>query len=170
MPRDFGTWGFILSVLALFLMYPVGIFINLTSPAFQRLLARRSRSATITRLEKVIRLHASVRDEQMVSVEVDNILIAIQNAIGIIGLGLIGILMSMVVLSFPSLILVRAVAHRSIAPVVLFVPAVGVPILYTAYRVLEQMVRYRDRVSPMRRAEMEREIGELSDKLHEPRR
>ncbi len=35
MPRDLGTWGFILSVAALILMYPVGLLVNWSSPKIQ---------------------------------------------------------------------------------------------------------------------------------------
>jgi hypothetical protein len=50
MPKDLGTWGFILSVLALILMYPVGLLVNWTSPKFQDWLAAWSQR----RLQKKI--------------------------------------------------------------------------------------------------------------------
>ena len=31
-PKDLGEWGFILSLLALLLMYPVGLIVNISSP------------------------------------------------------------------------------------------------------------------------------------------
>lgn len=166
MTHDLGTWGFILSVMALALMYPVGIFINLTSPAFQRFLARRSRAATVDRLEKIVRLHAEVKDEPTITEEADCILIGIQNVIMLMILCTNGILSAVFVISLPSLLLFRATTHHSILNLMaLYFAAVGVPIFFLTYRVTRSMVRYRDHVSPFRRAEMEREIVELSAKL-----
>ncbi len=168
MPHDLGTSGFILSVIALALMYPVGIFINLTSPAFQRFLARRSRAATVDRLRKVVHLHAAVKHEPMISEDIDNLLLGVQNVIGIITLGITGLLVSMMVLSYPLLIIYRVVVHKgiaSLAGIPLFVLVVAAPILRATYLILGQMVDYRNRVSPLRRADMEQEMVELSAKL-----
>jgi hypothetical protein len=50
MPTDLGTWGFIISIICLVLMYPMGLLINLTSPKVQDWWAARSRRS----LEKQI--------------------------------------------------------------------------------------------------------------------
>lgn len=42
MPKDLGTWGFILSLVAIVLMYPVGVLINITSPKLYNWYAGRS--------------------------------------------------------------------------------------------------------------------------------
>jgi hypothetical protein len=41
-PSDLGTWGFVLSILAIVLMYPMGILINFTSPKVSDWWAGRS--------------------------------------------------------------------------------------------------------------------------------
>jgi len=51
MPRDLGTWGFILSITALLLMYPVGVLINLTSPGIRNWWAARSRKSLTKRID-----------------------------------------------------------------------------------------------------------------------
>jgi hypothetical protein len=53
MPKDLGTWGFILSLAALLLMYPVGLLINLTSPKIQNWWAARSQQSVVKRLNKL---------------------------------------------------------------------------------------------------------------------
>jgi len=42
MPKDLGTWGFILSLAAIVLMYPVGVLINLSSPKIHNWYSSRS--------------------------------------------------------------------------------------------------------------------------------
>jgi hypothetical protein len=33
--KDLGWWGFVLSLVALFLLYPVGVIVNITTPKLQ---------------------------------------------------------------------------------------------------------------------------------------
>lgn len=49
-PTDFGTWGFILAIIAILLMYPVGILINITTPVVANWIARRSKAALAKRI------------------------------------------------------------------------------------------------------------------------
>jgi hypothetical protein len=58
LPTDLGTWGFILSVIALIAMYPVGILINVTSPKLQNSWATRSQQK-IT--QRIVRLKAQLK-------------------------------------------------------------------------------------------------------------
>lgn len=53
MPKDLGTWAFILSLLTLILMYPAGLLINLTTPLVANWLAKWSRSSLEKRISKL---------------------------------------------------------------------------------------------------------------------
>ena len=53
LPHDLGTWAFILSVLAIVLMYPVGLVINLTTPLVQNWIAKRSKASLEKRISKL---------------------------------------------------------------------------------------------------------------------
>jgi hypothetical protein len=52
-PHDLGTWGFVLSIVTLILMYPVGLLINLTSPAIANWLSTWSKNALQKRIDKL---------------------------------------------------------------------------------------------------------------------
>ena len=53
LPKDLGTWAFILSLLTLILMYPAGLLINLTTPLVANWLAKWSRSSLEKRISKL---------------------------------------------------------------------------------------------------------------------
>lgn len=58
MPKDLGTWGFILSVAALILMYPVGLLISFTAPKIETWFASWSRDRLVSRIDTLEeRLH-----------------------------------------------------------------------------------------------------------------
>lgn len=50
LPKDVGTWGFIVSLIALALMYPVGLLINLTTPAVRNWISKWSRNSLAKRI------------------------------------------------------------------------------------------------------------------------
>ena len=50
---DLGTWSFILSILAIVLMYPVGVLINLTTPLVQNWLAKQTYVSLEGRIRKL---------------------------------------------------------------------------------------------------------------------
>jgi hypothetical protein len=52
-PRDSGSWGVILGVLALLLMFPMGVVINLVTPVIKDWWARRSHTSLVARMKKV---------------------------------------------------------------------------------------------------------------------
>jgi hypothetical protein len=52
-PRNLGEWGFVLSLLALLSMYPVGVLINWTTPAIRDWWARQSQARLKKRIEKL---------------------------------------------------------------------------------------------------------------------
>jgi hypothetical protein len=78
-PHDLGTWGFILSVLAILLMYPVGLLINLTSPVIQNWIATRSKKSLERRIEILENELASWENNPPTTEVEDQILWAIQN-------------------------------------------------------------------------------------------
>jgi hypothetical protein len=49
--KDFGWWGFVLSMVALLLIYPVGVIVNITTPKLQNWWATRSRASLQTRIK-----------------------------------------------------------------------------------------------------------------------
>jgi len=53
LPHNLGTWGFILSVLALILMYPIGLLINLSTPAVRNWISTWSKSSLEKRIAKL---------------------------------------------------------------------------------------------------------------------
>jgi hypothetical protein len=53
LPHDLGTWGFILGIATLILMYPVGVMINMTTPLLQNWLATRTRASLDKRIAKL---------------------------------------------------------------------------------------------------------------------
>jgi hypothetical protein len=55
LPHDLGTWGFILSIIALLAMYPVGLLINMTTPAIQNWLAKFTRASLEKRIAELER-------------------------------------------------------------------------------------------------------------------
>jgi hypothetical protein len=52
-PTDLGTWGFILSIVALALMYPVGVLINMTTPLIANWIAARTKKSLEKRIVKL---------------------------------------------------------------------------------------------------------------------
>ena len=52
-PKDLGEWGFILSLLALLLMYPVGLIVNISSPKLQDWFAGWSKDRLLARIDKL---------------------------------------------------------------------------------------------------------------------
>ena len=52
-PKDLGTWGFILSIVAIVLMYPVGLLINITTPIVQNWIASRTKQSLVNRIERL---------------------------------------------------------------------------------------------------------------------
>jgi hypothetical protein len=53
LPRDLGTWGFILSLATIVLMYPVGLLINMTTPIVQNWVATRTKQSLVKRIERL---------------------------------------------------------------------------------------------------------------------
>ena len=53
LPHDLGTWGFILSIVTLILMYPVGVMINMTTPLLQNWLSTWTRASLDQRIAKL---------------------------------------------------------------------------------------------------------------------
>ena len=53
MPKDLGTWAFVLSIIAILLMYPVGVLINLTTPRIANSIAARGKSSLKKRISKL---------------------------------------------------------------------------------------------------------------------
>lgn len=53
LPTDLGTWGFILAILGIVLMYPVGLLINLTTPLVQMWIATRSTASLRNRIQRL---------------------------------------------------------------------------------------------------------------------
>jgi hypothetical protein len=51
MPKDLGTWAFILSLAAIVLMYPIGLLINFTAPKLETWFASWSRDRLASRIE-----------------------------------------------------------------------------------------------------------------------
>ena len=49
-PRDLGTWGFILGVLTLLFAYPVGLLVDITSPEIQNWWSTRSQASLKKRI------------------------------------------------------------------------------------------------------------------------
>jgi hypothetical protein len=52
-PHDLGTWGFILALITLVLMYPVGILINVTTPMIKNCYAAGSKASLEERIDKL---------------------------------------------------------------------------------------------------------------------
>ena len=53
MKADLGTWGFYLSIVALLLMYPVGVLINMTTPLIQNWIATSTKASLDRRILKL---------------------------------------------------------------------------------------------------------------------
>lgn len=53
LPKDLGTWGFILSIVAIVLMYPVGLLINMTTPVVQNWIATTTQQSLINRIARL---------------------------------------------------------------------------------------------------------------------
>src|ERR1700694_4271498 len=52
-PHDLGTWGFILSIAAIVLMYPVGVLINLTTPTIANWFSTWTKTSLQNRINKL---------------------------------------------------------------------------------------------------------------------
>ncbi len=61
MPTDLGTWGFILSLVALVLLYPAGVLVNLTTPKIKNWWASRSQ-ATLKKRIHILQSRLSVME------------------------------------------------------------------------------------------------------------
>jgi hypothetical protein len=83
---DLGTWGFILSIVAILLMYPMGLLINMTTPAVQNWIASRTKSSLIKRIALLENKLAELEKAPPITEVEDEILWRLQSVkIGVIG-------------------------------------------------------------------------------------
>jgi hypothetical protein len=87
-PTDLGTWGFILSLAALLLMYPIGLLINLTSPKIETWSAGWSRdrlAKRVQKLEEKLHIHklTELPDQVQVALLSTGLLISVQLGISV---------------------------------------------------------------------------------------
>jgi hypothetical protein len=156
MPRDLGTWGFILSLLALLLMYPVGILINITSPKVANWWSTRSKNSVIERITRLQCELAQLEKTPAFSEYEFHVL----RAIGAMFAGLVFVC-GLSALTLIKLILWFGPSRRAsyLMAAVVFAGFVAVMFLESP---LETYIKQR---SPKRRLEMKSSIANLEEQL-----
>jgi hypothetical protein len=155
-PTDLGTWGFILAALSLVLMYPVGLLINLTTPAVQNWVASRSKTSLLKRITLLENELSELEKNAAISEAEDQILWEIQNTKSMVIAMASGV-------TFVIYLGVAAIADRlnpsfrTFSEIVLVVVFLNLP--------LQLMLRYkhdfRHERSPRRREALRNSIQEL---------
>jgi hypothetical protein len=107
LPADLGTWGFILSLLALILMYPVGLLVNLSTPHIRDWWAGRSRSETIKRIEILEKWLQDAEKLESLTAFQDETLWLIRNLLTYVGMGVHLVLGALTM----SIVYVYSIAH-----------------------------------------------------------
>jgi hypothetical protein len=74
MPHDLGTWSFIISIAALILVVPLGIFTNMATPLFKNWLSHRSLVALKNRIAKLEAELAGLEQQPVISEAEEEIL------------------------------------------------------------------------------------------------
>jgi Na+-transporting methylmalonyl-CoA/oxaloacetate decarboxylase gamma subunit len=156
-PKDLTTWAFIFSVLALVLMYPVGVLINITTPRLQNRWAARSRSALqarIARLEGELNRMPGLPEVSEVE---DMILRRSQLALKILFICFDMLFSILTVISF-CLGLIVAVVFG----------VLSILIMYVIGRFVDRS-EAEEYLSPSRKRTVELSIAELQSKLRQPK-
>jgi hypothetical protein len=151
LPKDVPTWGFVLSVLALVLMYPVGILTNITTPKLQNWWAERSRTALIKRIDK---LHEELRGRSVLlerSESEDEIIKGIYRVT------------KLVVLGFTYTLLTLLLMSNTVGPRITC--SLGLLGFFAVNIFLDQIDKLQQKYSPSRRRELEHSIETLRSKL-----
>jgi hypothetical protein len=98
LPRDLSTWGFILSLAAIVLMYPVGLVINMTTPIVQNWVATRTKQSLVKRIDRLENELAELEKIPPIDEVQDHILWGLK-AIRILLIGVTGTLTAMLYLA-----------------------------------------------------------------------
>lgn len=102
LPTDSGTWGIVLAILAIVLMYPVGLLINLTTPLVQNWIVTRSKASLINRIAKLENQLVELEKTPVIT-DVENYLLWGQQRIQITVFGAVGVLTTVVYFGIRSL-------------------------------------------------------------------
>jgi hypothetical protein len=66
-PKDAGSWGLIVAVLGILLLYPMGLLINMTTPLVQSWMARRAKSSLENRIDRLQRNLAELEEKPAIT-------------------------------------------------------------------------------------------------------
>jgi hypothetical protein len=156
LPKDLGTWGFILSVVAILLMYPVGLLINITTPIVQNWIAGRTKQSLTKRIERLEKELAELEKNPPIDEVQDHILWEIKALRMLIYLA-IGTLTAIVYLAVRVLSAATGTAFYEFA-------VFAIIVMFTS-EVVQLRLRYshdfRSARSPRRRKGLRKAIDEL---------
>jgi hypothetical protein len=77
--KDLGWWGFVLSIVALILLYPMGVLVNVTTPKLQNWWAARSQASLQKRIRTLQAELARIERLQRITLTEDLTLLGIEH-------------------------------------------------------------------------------------------
>jgi hypothetical protein len=158
LPHDLATW---LAIVALLLMYPVGLLVHFTAPRFQNWWASRSRAAMIARRDKLIDELLGLKDAPMISAGEDAILAGISVVFEFL-VSCAGMLVNGVGVMLVWIFRDSRRTVVGVAAIVIFCLLWMFSVYVAAFRKLQ---RNRQRISQRYRDKLSAEIAELEGKI-----